>query len=120
MANKAGQASPPLEKRSRFGKIPKLIKGKGRAAGFVELRDMLLKDWEGMSARMNPYSAFKLILETDRHAMFAEVAAEKQKGTFDRELWDQFRDYLHGSVEAAPDTGATPEVAAGADLVSES
>ncbi len=85
-----------------FEKIPKLIKRKGRVAGFERLRDMALEDWETLSAKMNPYSALKLAIEFDRHAMFAEVAQEKNKGAFDRDLWEKFQTYLQGGVQAAP------------------
>src|SRR5687767_15000966 len=85
-----------------FKNIPKIIKKKGRVAGFERMRDMALGEWEVLAAKMNPYSALKLAIELDRHAMFAEVAAEKQKGSFDRQLWDNFQDYLHGKVDAAP------------------
>lgn len=97
--NPAGSEPTPLK---RFAKIPKLIAKKGRVAGFEKLRDMSLEDWEQIAAIMNPYSALKLAIEFDRHAMFAEVAAERAKGTFDRELWDNFQQYLRGDVAAAP------------------
>jgi hypothetical protein len=97
--NPAGSEPTPLK---MFEKIPKIIRKKGRVAGFEKLRDMALEDWEQLSARMNPYSALKLCIEFDRHAMFAEVAQERAKGAFDRDLWDKFQNYLHGSVESAP------------------
>lgn len=91
----AGASRPAM-----FNSIPKLIKRKGRVAGFEKMRDMALADWEVLCGKMNPYSALKLAIEFDRHAMFAEVAAEKSKGAFDRDLWNQYQDYLHGKIEA--------------------
>lgn len=96
-------AKNDLQPLKIFEKIPKLIAKKGRVAGFEKLRDMALEDWETLSAKMNPYSALKLCIEFDRHAMFAEVAQEKAKGAFDRDLWDKFQEYLHGNVDVAPD-----------------
>jgi len=93
-----------LQPLRMFSEIPDLIREGGRVAGFERLRDMALEDWEVLCAKMNPYSALKLAIEFDRHAMFAEVASEKNRGQFDRELWANFQDYLHGNVEVAPVT----------------
>lgn len=104
MPDKPSSVKPEAPEAIRmFRKIPGLIKRKGRVAGFEAMRDMSLGEWEVLSAKMNPYSALKLAIEFDRHAMFAEVASEKAKGSFDRSLWDSFQDYLHGKVESVPD-----------------
>lgn len=86
-----------------LAEVPAIIGDKGRVAGFEHLRDRLLSDWETFIARgVNAYSALKLVIEMDRHAMFAEVQARKQQGQFDQQLYADFQDYLHGEPNADP------------------
>ena len=92
-----------------FGEIPGLIKDSGRVVGFERMRDITLERWEELSARMNPYSVLKLAIESDRHAMFSQLAEEKTKAGFDRSYYDKFQNYLAGNVDIAP----VPELAAG-------
>jgi len=84
-----------------LAEVPDVIASGGRVAGFEYLRDRLLRDWEGFIGKgVNAYSALKLVIETDRHAMFAEVQAAKKKGETDAKMWENFQRYLHGEVEA--------------------
>lgn len=87
-----------------FEAFPKVFKKKGRVQGFEDLRDTLLANWETMMNKgMNAYSIIKLVIETDRHAMFAEVQADKRKAQFDQKVWEEFQDYLQGGVAPADD-----------------
>ena len=87
-----------------FEAFPKVFKKKGRVQGFEDLRDTLLANWEMMMNKgMNAYSIIKLVIETDRHAMFAEVQADKRKAQFDNKVWEEFQDYLQGGVAPADD-----------------
>lgn len=85
-----------------FADVPEIIAEQGRVKGFEQMRDRTLSNWEVLSSRLNPYSALKLVIEFDRHAMFAEVAEAKTKGAFNQELWKEYQDYLHGKVEVVP------------------
>jgi hypothetical protein len=85
-----------------LARIPRIIKKRGRAKGFERIRDLILTNWEMLSAVSNPLAAIKLVLEVDKHAMFSEVAAEKAKGAFDMQLWSQFQDYLEGKIDIPP------------------
>lgn len=100
----SGQSNP-IKRKGMFSRIPKTIRKKGRAKGFEKIRDMVLINWEMLSAVSNPLATIKLVLEIDKHAMFAEVAAEKAKGSFDKGLWDEYRDYLQGKIELPPSPG---------------
>lgn len=88
-----------------FADIPDVIRAKGRVRGFEALRDRLLEDWETLAGTCNPYNLLKLAIEADRHAMFSAVSEEKNRGSFDRELWERYQDYLHGNVDVVPDQG---------------
>lgn len=91
-----------IKRPGMFVRIPKIIKKKGRAKGFERVRDLVLNNWEMLSALSNPLAAIKLVLEVDKHAMFSEMAAEKAKGAFDMQLWLKFQDYLDGKLDVPP------------------
>jgi len=94
-----------------FSDVPKVIRKKGRVAGFTHLRDRILDKWEILAAKANAYSLLKLAIEADRHAMFAQVAETKAKDSYDTELYRGLSDYLAGKVDAAPDaTGKYAEI----------
>lgn len=88
-----------------FADIPEVIQEEGRVKGFERMRDKIFLDWETLSQRCNPYSLLKLAIESDRHAMFSQIAEEKAKGTFDKDLWLKYQDYLSGNVDVVPDQG---------------
>ena len=88
-----------------FADIPGTIEAEGRVKGFERMRDKIFLDWETLSQRCNPYSLLKLAIESDRHAMFSQIAEEKAKGTFDKDLWLKYQDYLSGNVDVVPDQG---------------
>jgi hypothetical protein len=111
--------SVPAEAVKKFGmfaRIPRIIKKKGRAKGFERVRDLVLTNWEMLGAVSNPLAALKLVLDVDKHAMFAEVAAEKAKGAFDMQLWSQFQDYLEGKIEIAPGSENARELPTGDEV----
>lgn len=88
----AVEPPPPL-----LGEIPGIIGAEGRVRGFEKLRDVLLANAE----RLGPLLAvIKTILETDRHALFAAVAAEKQRHDEATEQWNWYKKYLSGEVMA--------------------
>lgn len=96
-------ASPPPK---LFAELPSVMQQDGRVAGFEGLRDMLLANWRGLAAEFDiPLQALlKLVLETDRHALFAQVSEEKL-GDADRSKQKKmkwFQDYLEGEVESVP------------------
>lgn len=93
-----------------FEKFPGIFAGEGRVKGFEKLRDELLSNWEVMMNKgMNAYSVIKLVIETDRHAMFAEVQADKKAAQYSQKVWEEFQGYLQGGVgsdeQVAADTG---------------
>ena len=95
-----------------FEHFPKVFKKKGRVGAFEDLRDTLLANWETMMSKgMNAYSVIKLVIETDRHAMFAEVQQDKKRQQFDQNVWAEFQDYLHGGVgsDEQVQPGSQPE-----------
>ncbi len=94
----------PKKVRGAFSKIPQVIKAKGRVAGFEAMRDYALDNWEFLKGHMNPYSAIKLALEADRHALFSEIAEMRKQGKFDVELYHDLSDFLKGKVDFAPDS----------------
>lgn len=87
------------KKRNLFAEIPALIESKGRVKGFERLRDLILLNWEELSSVLNPYSAIKLVLETDRHSLFSEISEEKQKDRFHDKKYQEFQEYLKGNIE---------------------
>lgn len=94
---------PAVAPEPMLAEVPDVIRDQGRVAGFEHLRDRMLSDWEKfIKAGVNAYSALKLVIEMDRHAMFAEVQAEKKKGEVDQQKWDWYQKYLQGQVDAAP------------------
>lgn len=87
-----------------FAHIPDVIREQGRVKGFEELRDYTLLNWDTLKGQINPYSAIKLALEADRHALFAEVAELRKQGDKAVELTGELQDYLKGKVDVAPDS----------------
>lgn len=94
----------PKKIRGAFSKIPEVIRKEGRVKGFEALRDFALDNWEFLKGNMNPYSAIKLALEADRHALFAEIAEMRKQGKFDVELYHDLSDFLKGKVDFSPDS----------------
>jgi hypothetical protein len=101
----------PVDPNHIFARVPKIIRKRGRVKGFEAIRDLMLSQYETLALRMNPYNVIKLALESDRHALFAEVAEAKSAGTgVHREMWDQFQSFLSGAVEApGASTESAPE-----------
>jgi len=103
--------TPPLKK------IPKVIRRKGRVRGFEALRDKLLTDTEAMLASgLSLYNVIKLVIELDRHALFAGVQEEKQRGKFDTTKYDEMQKYLEGEVQLSEMAEPT-EAAALSELI---
>jgi len=94
----------PKKVRGAFSKIPEVIRKEGRVKGFEALRDFALDNWEFLKGNMNPYSAIKLALEADRHALFSEIAEMRKQGKFDVELYHDLSDFLKGKVDFSPDS----------------
>lgn len=71
------QTSSPGE--PLFESLPERMREDGRVAGFEALRDMLLRDWRSLAAEFEiPLpQLLKLVLDTDRHALFAALSEEK-------------------------------------------
>lgn len=87
-----------------FSNVTGTIRKQGRVKGFEALRDFALDNWEFLKGHMNPYSVIKLALESDRHALFAEIAEMRKQGKFDVELYHDLSDFLKGKVDMAPDS----------------
>ena len=102
------QSSPkPVE--ANFEIVPDVMRRRGRVEGFEALRDLLLEHWQGLAREYNiPLQALlKLVLETDRHALFAALSEEKL-GDADQakqRRWTWYQQYLTGAVDdpAPPD-----------------
>lgn len=93
-----------------FADLPRRIRRKGRVAGFERMRDRLMAGYEQFAGAEGRYKALKAILEVDRHAMFAEVAASRDQGQTDQKTYERFQAYLAGEI----DTLAPPEPRGGA------
>lgn len=86
------------------------MRDSGRVEGFESLRDLLLANWRELAAAYDiPLQALlKLVLETDRHALFAMLSEEKlgdaDKSKQRAHKW--FQDYLMGEVDGplSPET----------------
>lgn len=88
---------------SSFEDVPNIMEAKGRVSGFEAMRDMILSNWRALAAEYEiPLPALlKLVLETDRHALFAAMAEEKM-GDADRskqKKWAWFQEFLEGKVD---------------------
>ena len=81
-----------------FQSIPAILHKQGRIEGFEALRDALLEHVDELSS--NPLAVIKMVLETDRHALFAQVAEEKARLKRDVEAYDEFRRYLAGDIDS--------------------
>lgn len=86
--------------------VPAIIGESGRVKGFEAIRDMLLASWQYFARSSNPLAVLKSVLEMDRHALFAEVAAIKASGKFDQDKWEAYQRYLAGEVQAPPEGSA--------------
>ena len=88
-----------------FETVPAKMAQHGRVEGFEALRDLLLNNWQTLSGSLGiPLQALlKLVLETDRHALFAMMAEEKLGETASTKNKTQrwFQDYLKGEVDEA-------------------
>lgn len=92
-----------------FETIPAKL-AEGRVEGFESLRDTLLANWRSLATEFEiPLpQLLKLVLETDRHALFAALSEEKLGDASQAKIraHKQFQDYLHGEV----DMSLLPEV----------
>ena len=89
--------------------IPDIIRDFGRSHGYQAARDLIFYHWNQLRSNMPGYSALKLAIEFDRHAMFAEIASERAKGRYDTSLWAQYQMYLSGEVAESPAAGYVPK-----------
>lgn len=62
-----------------FETIPDVMKSGGRVEGFEALRDLILANWRDLAREFDIplHALLKLVLETDRHAIFALMSEEK-------------------------------------------
>lgn len=73
----------------------------GRVAGFEQLRDALLTNWRSLASMGLPLTAIiKMILETDRHALFALLAEEKlgERDASKQKGLENFQEFLKGNT----------------------
>jgi hypothetical protein len=82
--------------------------GVSRVRGFEQLRDTLLTEWVALSTRIPLHALLKLVLETDRHALYAMVAESKVDRTEDVDRWSAFQKWLHEGVRL-PETSSPVE-----------
>lgn len=89
----------PVKLENFFVLVPSLIAQEGRIKGFEKLRDLILEHWEEFGPSTSPFAAIKMALETDRHALFAQVAEGKTKATELDTRWKEYQQYLKGEVD---------------------
>lgn len=107
MARKAAEPTPADV--GRFAPVVRTIQKSGAPAGWRKGRDICLRDWESLKDDgMNAYAVLKLAIEMDRHAMFAEVAADKSRNKYDEAAYAEYQRYLGGETENAPAAGVAP------------
>lgn len=103
LANLIAQ-SPPSDKL--FSEVPATFKAEGRVAGFEAIRDMILSNWRDLVAEFEiPLpTLLKLVLETDRHALFAAISEEKLGDASDAKLgrYKWFQGFLEGEIDIPP------------------
>lgn len=87
---------------ARFRKVVQLIKRKGRVKGFEALRDEILLSYEVLTKEMPSYSALKIALEADRHALFAQVAEVRGVTEESKQEYVEFMRYLSGDIDVSP------------------
>lgn len=95
-------ALPTSSPAPLFETVPAVMERGGRVAGFEALRDLLLNNWQVLAASYNiPLQGLlKLVLETDRHALFAAISEEKL-GDADQSKHKRlkaFQEYLEGET----------------------
>lgn len=74
----------------------------GRVAGFEQLRDALLTNWRSLAGMGVPLTQIiKMVLETDRHALFALLSEEKlgDRDTQKQKSLENFQEYLQGKTD---------------------
>lgn len=77
----------------------------GRVKGFEQLRDELLTHWRWLAHYRDPLAIIKTVLETDRHALFAQLSEQKAADKFQLDAWRAFQKYLEGEVSEPPRVG---------------
>ncbi len=103
----------PVIEDKLFESVPATMGRRGRVEGFESLRDLLLTNWQALSSAYGIplHALLKLVLETDRHALFAMMAEEKLGDSMNTKNKAQrwFQDYLGGDVETSlhPETNMT-------------
>lgn len=83
----------------RFRGIVSTIKKQGEVAGFRQLRDRLLLDYEQLGEPLG--TVLKLALESSKHALMVELHEAKNSGG-DAKKYEEFQRYLHGQTELPP------------------
>lgn len=81
-----------------FEGIVKKLKTEGSAQGFRALRDFLLTNFSALEAKFSPLGLMNLAMAADKHAIFADMSAEKSK-EHEQIRWKMFQDFMNGKVE---------------------
>lgn len=93
---------------SAWSPVARTIREQGRTAGFEAARDKCFEDFELLSQRVAPYAVLKLAIEFDKHALYADLVATKERGKEDASAWDAYQRYLSGAVDVVPMPGVAP------------
>jgi hypothetical protein len=88
-----------VKKEISFEVIAKKLKSEGSAQGFRALRDYLLANYAAFKHEFSPLGLINLAITADKHAIFADMSAEKSK-EHEQIRWRSFQDYLNGKVAA--------------------
>lgn len=80
-----------------FSGVIKKLKGEGSSAGFRSMRDYLLMNYKNLKDEFGPLGLMNLIMACDKHAIFVDMSAEKNK-EHDQVRWKVFQDYMNGKV----------------------
>ena len=99
-----------------FERTPGELAERGRVAGFEHLRNELLRHWRVLHREYHiPLAALlKLVLETDRHILFAQLATLKlgDADSLRQQQWRWFREYLRGEHTSPVSEEIEPAVSA--------
>jgi hypothetical protein len=83
--------------------VIKKLKNEGSSAGFRAMRDYFLANYKNLRDEFGPLGLMNLIMACDKHAIFVDMSAEKNK-EHDQIRWKLFQDFMNGKINSFEDT----------------
>ncbi len=85
-------------KKIDFTKVIEQLKKHGSSAGFRELRNFLIGNFNQLKNEFGASNVISLAINCDKHAIFADMAETKGKED-SLKKWDWFQSYMKGTAE---------------------